>query len=442
MRSVIDDMSRPAPYERELRRLCQKARPGHTRGQAGVPLVVLGQHAREVARHLAQAVARGTYRGDPVVVRRRMVKGKERLLYTPPLLDTVVQRVAAGHLHRLVLMTLSPRVFSYQEGRSSWQALAELGAYLAEHRRVRARPKDRGLFVIQRDIKAYTDNIPVASWSPLWPMLRASCEHAGAAGGARLFELLRGMLRPEVIAEEGGLLCRITGVPTGTPPMPPVSNLYLSPADELLQRIPGAFYARFGDDILFAHPDAQVAREAAAGLDRIIGELHLTSSGKRPAQVYFTGPGRPSSAWPECHASSQLEYLGCRVGFLGRTSLSRRKLRELLADLRQRIRRTAALLAGDSGAQSERLSTLCAVVNRMLDPNDAQSTAAAGLLRVVLNDRSQLEQLDYRIALTIAETASGWRGPRAFRDVPYRTLRRDAGLRSLVAARNAVGRRE
>jgi hypothetical protein len=58
-----------------------------------------------------------------------------------------------------------------------------------------------------------------------------------------------------------------------------------------------------------------------------------------------------------------------------------------------------------------------------------------------VTDRHQLEQLDYWIARLVLETVTGRRDARAFREVPYAKLRHDWGLISLVAARNARGRR-
>jgi hypothetical protein len=95
-----------------------------------------------------------------------------------------------------------------------------------------------------------------------------------------------------------------------------------------------------------------------------------------------------------------------------------------------------------SGADRERAGrALCSVVNRALDPHSAltQQRSAIALRRIV-TDRRQLEQLDYWIARIVVHALTGRRDARAFRDVPYRKLRQDWGLVSLVAARN--GRRK
>jgi hypothetical protein len=93
-------------------------------------------------------------------------------------------------------------------------------------------------------------------------------------------------------------------------------------------------------------------------------------------------------------------------------------------------------LNGASRDQAGR--AVCAVVNRALDPRSALTQQkSAVLLRRVVSDRRQLEQLDYWIARLVVKSLTGRRDVRAFREIPYRKLRRDWGLVSLVAERNA-----
>ena len=82
------------------------------------------------------------------------------------------------------------------------------------------------------------------------------------------------------------------------------------------------------------------------------------------------------------------------------------------------------------------------MINRVLD---AKSTPvqqrSAGLVRRAVTDRRQLAQLDYLIAKIVLEAVTGKRGVRGFRKVPYRKIREDWGLVSLLHARNRWGRK-
>ncbi len=51
------------------------------------------------------------------------------------------------------------------------------------------------------------------------------------------------------------------GLPTGSPLCCPIFNLYLSDLDHLISAYEEGFYARYGDDLLFATPDLDLALE-------------------------------------------------------------------------------------------------------------------------------------------------------------------------------------
>jgi hypothetical protein len=236
-----------------------------------------------------------------------------------------------------------------------------------------------------------------------------------------------------VLGEQGQL---DAGVPTGSPIQPAICNLYLTPLDRALDAIPGGLYSRYGDDFIFAHPDFSVAQEAAEIIDEKVSELKLEIKEEKKQNIYFTNPGRPSTAWPECGHTSFVEYLGCRIAFDGVIGLKTEKARRLLHDLGARIRATRKITPGST--VDELGPALCAVVNTATDPHQTLCHPTATLLRYTVNDRVQLKQLDYLIALRLAETISGTRGVRAFRRIPYKKLRREWYLQSLVMTRNRI----
>ena len=105
----------------------------------------------------------------------------------------------------------------------------------------------------------------------------------------------------------------------------------------------------------------------------------------------------------------------------------------LLTDMRERVRRTAALLP-DAPAP-DRTRALIDVANQALSTRSPLATPYAPLLADLVSDRHQLRQVDWLLALWIAEAVTHRRGVRALRDLPYRRLR-ELGLRSLVVGRN------
>jgi hypothetical protein len=418
-------------YERQIERLHQRyllsSRLYELR-QDEVSLASMISNGGKFARLLAREVEAGRYALEPGELRTIRARHKLREVFTCRLTDVIVHGVVADVVQEALAPQMSSRVFSYRKGVASLEPISEFAAYLRAGRRAEMDPRRRGVYVLRRDVASYTDSIPIGEGSPLWSMLDAGL-------GRPLPLLVEQVIRVEMRLPGGGLACRTKGLPMGQPITSVVANLYLRELDRALQGIPGGFYARFGDDFLFAHPAAGVAREADALIDAELDRLSLTVNDQKRSTAYLTSPGRPSSEWPAARGASGVPFLGARVSAEGTIGLDGRKIRALLRDI---DRRTAATVRTLRGADREDIGrAACAAVNGALDPHNALTQhRSAFLLRRAVTDRRQLEQLDYWIARTIARALTGRRADRAFRALPYRKLRREWGLVSLVAARN------
>jgi hypothetical protein len=384
----------------------------------------------ELAALLARAVSTEQYRFSPVIQRRAFLGGKIRFVHRPALSDSIVLMALARVLSAMIEPWLSERVYSYRKGRSSLLAVRDLARFVRRHRRERKQLFQRGLFVLRRDVQGYGDSIPVDAASPLWPMLKQALERAGCSHDHLLQRLLPAALCPLVEQDSGGYRRPARGVPMGTPLQPPICNLYLGPVDAALSAYSGGYYARYGDDLLFAHPELEAAREAAAALERELTWLGLALSPTKCFDIYWNGAGRAGPGG--FRGTTHVEYLGCRLSFSANLGLGRRKLRCLHRGLERRVRASAALLAELPTAT--KLISLISVVNRALDPEHELALPEAAELSALVDDRQILAGLDRLIARVLAEVLSGRAGVRAFRSVPYRRLR-EAGLVSLEARR-------
>jgi hypothetical protein len=417
-------------YERQIERLHQRylmtSRLYEMR-QDDVSLASIVMNRGKVARLLAHEVGEGRYELEPGVLRTIRARQKLREVFACRITDLLVHGVVADIVQDAVEPRLSERVFSYRKGLSWLAPITELAAFMRAERRKHTDPRARGVYVLRRDVDSYTDSIPIDRGSPLWEMLEAEL--------GLLPPLFEQVVRVEMKVPEGGIVCRRKGLPMGQPIASIVANLYLTPMDRALEQIPGGFYARYGDDFLFAHADPAATREAEAVIDRILDSLQLTVNEKKRRTLYLTPPGRPSEAWPEAKGTSGVPFLGTRIAADGTIGLDDSKIRGLLRELERRTSTTVRSLRGADRDQAGR--AVCAVVNRALDPRSAltQSRSAIALRRVV-TDRSQLEQVDYWIARLVLKAVTGRRDARAFREIPYAKLRHDWGLVSLVTARN------
>jgi len=387
-----------------------------------------------LAKKLAPRVADGSYAFSPVTERRAFLGGKWRHVYRAPLADTIVLFVLAAELTAIVAPVVSERVYSYQKGRSSRQAVRALAAFVKTHRAAAADVRARGLHVLRRDVSGYGDSIPVGDTSPLWPLLRHAFEQAGHTPEDPFTALVERALRPRVLRLDGTLEQAARGVPMGSPLQPAICNLYLDALDRRLAAIAGGFYARFGDDFVFAHPDAEVARGASGRVTATLAELDLTLNAEKVRDLFWSGAGRHPAELVSARerGTTHVEYLGVRLAFDGTTTPSEKKLRRLRAELRSRITASERVLR-DTPLDA-RVEALVQATNHALDPHHDAALADAVELFVDGSDRKKLGELDHWLCRTLAEALSGRRGVRALRSAPPRFLRRH-GLVSLVARR-------
>ena len=414
--SVVAEEAR---YHQKLDRLVVRAHGRRVEAleHRGIRLAQLLDDRERALRLLARAVADGTYRPATIEVLRTSVGGKTREIARASAIDLVASGVVADALAEQIEPALSAQLYSYRRGRSAWQAVRRIAQVAREHRRVQPESKKRGLYVLRSDVSSYTDSIPIDHDAILWRELRPLV-------GEKHFEMVRVMLRPPN---------RERGVLFGLPTTNVIANLYLTPLDCALEQ--HGHYARFGDDVIFVHEDPERVREAKATLEKILAERGLRPNEKKLRIYFWNGAPRASLAWAETTPARHIAFLGASIGFDATVALAPDKWRVLLRDVRDRIRRSAKLLEEEK--TKKRARVLARIVNAAFDVTSPLSLAHAPMTLDLVSDRGQLAELDYLLALWIAEAASGRRGPRAFREVPYRWLRTEAKLRSRVVARNA-----
>jgi hypothetical protein len=215
-------------------------------------------------------------------------------------------------------------------------------------------------------------------------------------------------------------------------------NLYLRDLDHDLASVPGVFSARYSDDLLVAHADPAVARALSDRMDERLTELGLRFGAKKRRDLYLTGAGRPSEAWPGARGTTWVPFLGMRVGMDGTVALGERKVRGLLREAERRAWNTARSLR--TSDREDRGRAVAAVVNALLDPDEPVLTGGpAPVLARAVTDRPQLDWLDHALARIVASAVTGDPGAAAFRRAPPRRIR-EWGLLSLRRARDRGAR--
>jgi hypothetical protein len=425
-------IAEPSRFHRQIDALASRADGARLDQmvQDGVRFTQLIVERDRVVELLRRAMADASYRPGQARVARSFIGGKWREIARLSPLDLIAHGVVAEVLGERLESHLSPRVYSYRVKRSPWHALRWLGTVAKLHRAKRPDPRTRGIYVLRADIQSYAPSIPLGDDSAIWPQLRDVC---GLDEESPHWALVRSLIVQDLVGLEGEALPRHTGVLFGAPTSNALMNLYLMPLDDALVAHRGA-YARFGDDVLFAHSDPKRVQEARAILERVLAERRLQPSPTKMHVLYWNGAARPSLEWPEARPVVRVQFLGGCVGFDGTVSMSPAKWKLMLHDVRARIRRTARLMPDET--PEVRAKVLADVANEAFDLRSDLGLGHKEMIADLVSDRRQLAQLDYLLALWIAEASTGARGPSAFRRIGYRWLRRSAGLASRVVFRN------
>jgi hypothetical protein len=433
----------PRRFRRQIERLFDRTLFSPARRvlrQSGVPFESVFDHQRRFARLLARTVGAGAYEFSPGRIREIRVDGKVREVFAFRMTDRLVHGVAADIIDEAARPLLSASLYSYRRGVSWWHAVRGLAAYVRDRRKTCPDHRRHGLYVIRRDIDSYTDSIPVGPGSQLWPMLKKILGLPEQGGSPAAWSILERVIRPEAMAWDGGRMCLIRGLPTGQPVSCVLFNVYLHELDRRLDAVPGGFYARFSDDILFAHSEPGPVQEAAHIIEETAAGLDLKLKAEKSRDLYVTVPGRPAPPGSAARGRSSIPFLGLEVGADGTVGLGREKVRAFIRDLEDRAARTARALRGAPPDAVGR--AVCAVLNQALRPEEAPfRQRSADILGRIVTNRPQLRHLDDLIARIVLRQVSGRTGPRLFRSIPLRTIREEWGLRSILHRRNKARRR-
>ena len=374
----------------------------------------------------------------PENIRWQEINKKKRQLYVYRITDLIVHAVVSSIINEAMQPFFSPQLFSYRKGTHWGLALSSFTRYIRTYRRHHPDLKTRGVYVVRRDVHKYTDSIPVHDQSEIWTMLKKllSINLLSNKLYERYWQLITNIVRPEIYSEDGLLYQNVRGVPTGSPISTTLFNLYLMSMDNELDKVPGAFYARYSDDFLFVHPNLDEALRISDRIDTILITKGLTANKDKAGDIYFNGPGRPAPIMGNFHGAANITFLGCNVSFDGVVSLKKEKVRQLLKNVTSCARRTYNTL--DNKSPEVAGPIVCSVISNALDPNSLLSLNSALQLRKVVTDRNQLKDLDYKIARIVVRVLTGDSSIRGFRQVKYRTMREEWNLVSLLHTRNCI----
>lgn len=406
--------------------------------QDDVTLSHIVYNKEKVAKQLAKSIQKEEYEFKPAKTQIIKAGEKNREIFVFRITDFIIHGAVASILTQMASPYFSSTLFSYRKEMSIWDALKSFSKYLKDYNKKNKERFSKGLYVLRLDVSSYTDTIPVGDSSPLWDKLSDLYNMHNENPSPYIHNLIKNVIRPDIRSKNGALYNKVIGIPTGSPVSTFLFNFYLMDLDQKLEEDPDAFVARYADDICIASPDYFKVENLRSLITKNLGSLKLSTNDEKTGFYYFNKAGRLPDPPLIAKGISKIEYLGCQIDFQGTVSLNSKKVTKFLNEVKKRIKQSIHQIKEKPNDEKGRI--ICSAITNSLDPFSTLKLQYADYLSWIINDRGQLKHLDYFIALLIAQKLTGIKSVRAFRKIPYRKIRNDWKLHSLVVARNRHGK--
>jgi retron-type reverse transcriptase len=334
--------------------------------------------------------------------------GEFREVFVQSLRDKVVQKAIAMPLAEILERHYSSNLYSYRKKRHFSNKEAA--------RKIRAHLKQSGgqAHVFRTDIPEYTDNLNQAKLLSLFEKL--------IPGENEALGLITRFMHQRCY-QRGQLVCRLVGIPSGSPLTAICANLYLNDLDREMFRLSIDYY-RYGDDMLAMAATAEELQHARETIANKLAELGLGISEEK---TEIAAPGEP------------FEYLGYRFEgprvSVAHTSLEKYRRWVRLQLPRQRYRRMPNSSAGE---RRKLLKHIIVEMNVTTEKNLRQLPWIRSF--PVLDTDDDLRQLDAFIKDRMRLCVLRRNTPQARKLLPDKWFR-ELGYKSLVGVFHRITRR-
>ena len=401
-------------------RWLSQARYGsHAPDRMGLTLSQFLRCSDQLINFAVNAIKNGTYSPVPATM-TVMMADKLRPFMKLAWLD----RWVISHLARIYAVhaeqSFSPQLFSFRKGMGQHHAIKQLANFIALR---------KGCSVFRTDIDAFGENLVHHHCQSDFEQITQPSE---------CLRLLFQLMSRFPFIEQSRAASLIKGLPMGSHLQLVAENVYLDGLDKRLTAIELGFYARFGDDIVFAHDSPNVVREISNDVCVFANDRGLTLNSKKTLKLSLLPPhlvgGLLFKTDQNVRATNVL-YLGKSLDWKGGVLLPREKARVVFHFFSTRLR---GLLAGTEHLQglNERIKFLCVELQRLVNGALALGCEPVCSYLKEIEQLEQLKQLDRRfleLVLSLGVSKNFKKG--YFRAYPPKRLR-SFGLESLVHLRN------
>lgn len=365
-----------------------------------------------------RSLERQEFHYRPAVALHYNFNGKHRTLYISPweerIVDFLIYRIMNERLDRW----FSANSYAY---RTRSIGLDRCQSRIAAVLRAAGGP----VYVVKRDIADYFASV---DHNILLGQLAELVE-----SGDYFFSLLSERVRFAYV-KSGSRRTAALGIPFGTAVACVFANIYLTPVDREIERVPSVRYFRYADDFLLASSSRDAASEARDRLDRGLEDLRLKVKDSHVADLEVSA----ERTWDrEFAPAREFRHLGLLFRAGGGVALSRdkfRKIRNLFRFAFRRGRRRWVKMK----EPRERARILVAIALETIEKG-VRNVAILDYYLKHVNDETQLGLLDRWLAEEVLSHVFGGHRKGHFGKLSFSELRAQ-GLPSLVHRRRLVRR--
>lgn len=259
--------------------------------------------------------------------------------------DRVILNRVTAFLRDRLDQLLSPSCYAFRSDRhlSHETAVADLQAWRASH-------ADGPMWIAECDIRKFFDNIPHTTVLRLW---------TGAFGtdASEAFRVLRAYL--DVYSARGTVG---RGLPQGGSLSTVLANLVLRAADLMVHESGDTelFYARYCDDVIFAHPNKTVCRAAMAAYEEALEKLDLPMHpvesfvyGRSYYEIKSKGPFLWAATSGQNGVAPWVSFLGSQIKYNGETRIRRESVARHVRSLGRETAKAVREISSDTFARKD-----------------------------------------------------------------------------------------
>lgn len=261
----------------------------------------------EVSEFLASKMLSEDFEFSPQKLIEIKNENKVRKIYVSPWPDKIML-MTIGRLLSLELNSkLHAQLYSFRKGSGPLNAQEALSNFLT---------KTTDCYILKRDITKYGDTI---NQYKLLQMLKAD------GIDPRLIKILGKAISPNIISNANPTPTKMeSGIPSGSPLVPVIENYYLLELDRRLMQFKDCFFARYGDDFIFATSNKEQARIADEVINQYVTKLDLKISPNKVENIFLTTKSHALQEGYDC--AEYFDWLGVSIHADGEISFKKKHL--------------------------------------------------------------------------------------------------------------------